>query len=135
VGVRPNDRETILTAAPSRASLDMTRLRFTMDEFSAARRTRGLPALYRRVGVSDRGLDSLVPRLAGPASRPGGDPKENDGQPLDDAVSLIDEATGAPDPNAWISVAHQRAPNTARRHGCCGDPEDPRYTALIAAAR
>jgi len=47
---------------------------------------------------------------------------------------LVDEATGAPDPNAWISVATTRPETLLGDTAVAVNPEDPRYARSSAAA-
>ena len=44
---------------------------------------------------------------------------------------LLDEATGKPDPNAWIAVATTRPETLLGDTAVAVNPDDPRYTALI----
>ena len=69
------------------ASLDWSRLRFTMDEGSAAGRPRVVrPALPRGPGLPDRGARQLVPGLPDERQRPRGHPDARDGHDLDDPL-------------------------------------------------
>ena len=115
------------------ASLDWSRLRFTMDEGSArAVRVSLQAAVRRRPRVPHRGADQLVPRL--PHQRISDlevIPTEETGTLWTIRYHLIDEATGEPDPGATIAVATTRPETILGDTAVAVHPDDDRYRALV----
>ena len=126
-------RETILSQQRRvGASLDMTRLRFTMDEFSARAVREAFLRLYREgLAYRTEALIHWCPGCRTSVSDLEVVPKETTGSLWTMRYHLIDEATGAPDPNAWISVATTRPETLLGDTAVAVNPEDSRYTALI----
>jgi len=128
-------RETILGQQRRvGASLDMTRLRFTMDEVSARAVREAFLRLYRE-GLAYR-TEALIHwcPAAVPAFRTWrSSPNETTGSLWTMRYHLVDEKTGAPDPNAWIAVATTRPETLLGDTAVAVNPEDPRYTALVGA--
>ena len=126
-------RETILSQQRRvGASLDMTRLRFTMDEFSARAVREAFLRLYREgLAYRTEALIHWCPGCRTSVSDLEVIPKETTGSLWTMRYHLVDEATGAPDPNAWISVATTRPETLLGDTAVAVNPEDPRYAALI----
>ncbi len=126
-------RETILSQQRRvGASLDMTRLRFTMDEVSAAAVREAFLRLYREgLAYRTEALIHWCPGCRTSVSDLEVIPKETTGSLWTMRYHLVDEATGAPDPIAWISVATTRPETLLGDTAVAVNPEDPRYTALI----
>ena len=126
-------RETILSQQRRvGASLDMTRLRFTMDEFSARAVREAFLRLYQEgLAYRTEALIHWCPGCRTSVSDLEVIPKETTGSLWTMRYHLIDEATGAPDPNAWISVATTRPETLLGDTAVAVNPEDSRYTALI----
>ena len=126
-------RETILSQQRRvGASLDMTRLRFTMDEVSARAVREAFLRLYREgLAYRTEALIHWCPGCRTSVSDLEVIPKETTGSLWTMRYHLIDQATGAPDPNAWIAVATTRPETLLGDTAVAVNPEDPRYTALI----
>ena len=126
-------RDTILSQQRRvGASLDMTRLRFTMDEVSAAAVREAFLRLYREgLAYRTEALIHWCPGCRTSVSDLEVIPKETTGSLWTMRYHLIDEATGAPDPDAWISVATTRPETLLGDTAVAVNPEDRRYTALI----
>ena len=126
-------RETILSQQRRvGASLDMTRLRFTMDEVSAAAVREAFLRLYREgLAYRTEALIHWCPGCRTSVSDLEVIPKETTGSLWTMRYHLVDEATGKPDPNAWISVATTRPETLLGDTAVAVNPEDPRYTALV----
>jgi valyl-tRNA synthetase len=58
-------------------------------------------------------------------------PKETTGSLWTMRYHIVDEATGAPDPGAWIAVATTRPETLLGDTAVAVNPDDPRYTALV----
>jgi valyl-tRNA synthetase len=126
-------RETILSQQRRvGASLDMTRLRFTMDEISARAVREAFLRLYREgLAYRTEALIHWCPGCRTSVSDLEVIPKETTGSLWTMRYHLIDDATGAPDPNAWIAVATTRPETLLGDTAVAVNPEDPRYTALV----
>jgi valyl-tRNA synthetase len=114
------------------ASLDWSRLRFTMDEMSARAVRTAFARLYQE-GLAYR-TEALVNWCPGDrtslsdlevvASR-------ETGTLWTIRYHLIDEATGGPDPEATIGVATTRPETILGDTGVAVHPDDERYRALV----
>jgi valyl-tRNA synthetase len=126
-------RDTILSQQRRvGASLDMTRLRFTMDDFSARAVREAFLRLYREgLAYRTEALIHWCPGCRTSVSDLEVIPKETTGSLWTMRYHLIDPATGAPDPDAWISVATTRPETLLGDTAVAVNPEDPRYTDLI----
>jgi valyl-tRNA synthetase len=126
-------RETILGQQRRvGASLDMTRLRFTMDEISARAVREAFTRLYREgLAYRTEALIHWCPGCRTSVSDLEVIPKETTGSLWTMRYHLVDEATGHADPNAWIAVATTRPETLLGDTAVAVNPEDPRYTALI----
>ena len=126
-------RETILSQQRRvGASLDMTRLRFTMDEVSARAVREAFLRLYREgLAYRTEALIHWCPGCRTSVSDLEVIPKETTGSLWTMRYHLIDQATGAPDPTAWIAVATTRPETLLGDTAVAVNPEDTRYTALI----
>jgi valyl-tRNA synthetase len=114
------------------ASLDMSRLRFTMDEVSAKAVREAFLRLYREgLAYRTEALIHWCPGCRTSVSDLEVIPKETAGSLWTIRYHLIDEATGKPDPNAWISVATTRPETLLGDTAVAVNPEDERYTALV----
>jgi valyl-tRNA synthetase len=114
------------------ASLDWSRLRFTMDEVSARAVREAFSRLYRD-GLAYRtealinwcpGDRTSVSDLEVVASK-------ETGTLWTIRYHLIDESTGRPDPEASISVATTRPATILGDTGVAVHPDDARYRALV----
>ena len=126
-------RETILGQQRRvGASLDMTRLRFTMDEVSARAVREAFLRLYREgLAYRTEALIHWCPGCRTSVSDLEVIPNETTGSLWTMRYHLVDEKTGAPDPNAWIAVATTRPETLLGDTAVAVNPEDPRYTALV----
>ena len=114
------------------ASLDWGRLRFTMDGGSA----RAVRVSFKR--LYDEGLAYRTEALINwcPGCRTSVSdleviPTEETGTLWTLRYHLIDEATGEPDPDHWISVATTRPETILGDTAVAVHPDDARYTALV----
>jgi valyl-tRNA synthetase len=126
-------RETILSQQRRvGASLDMSRLRFTMDEVSAAAVREAFQRLYREgLAYRTEALIHWCPGCRTSVSDLEVIPTETTGSLWTMRYHLIDEATGAPDPDAWIAVATTRPETLLGDTAVAVNPDDPRYTAVV----
>jgi valyl-tRNA synthetase len=126
-------RETILSQERRvGASLDMTRLRFTMDEVSA-RAVREAFFRLHRGGLVYR-TEALIhwcPGCRTSVSDLEVIPKETQGSLWTIRYHLVDEATGRPDPRAWVAVATTRPETLLGDTAVAVNPEDERYANLV----
>jgi valyl-tRNA synthetase len=114
------------------ASLDWERIRFTMDEVSAKAVREAFLRLYREgLAYRTEALIHWCPGCRTSVSDLEVIPKETTGSLWTMRYHLVDETTGAPDPNHWISVATTRPETLLGDTAVAVNPEDPRYTALI----
>ncbi|MGD0247480.1 MAG: class I tRNA ligase family protein, partial [Candidatus Limnocylindrales bacterium] len=121
-------RETILSQQRRvGASLDMSRLRFTMDEVSARAVREAFLRLYREgLAYRTEALIHWCPGCRTSVSDLEVIPKETKGSLWTMRYHLVDEATGKPDPNAWIAVATTRPETLLGDTAVAVNPEDPR---------
>jgi valyl-tRNA synthetase len=126
-------RETILGQQRRvGASLDMTRLRFTMDEVSARAVREAFLRLYDEgLAYRTEALIHWCPGCRTSVSDLEVIPKETSGSLWTLRYHLIDEGTGAADPNAWIAVATTRPETLLGDTAVAVNPEDPRYASLV----
>jgi valyl-tRNA synthetase len=126
-------RETILSQQRRiGASLDMTRLRFTMDEVSARAVREAFLRLYDEgLAYRTEALIHWCPGCRTSVSDLEVIPKETTGSLWTMRYHLIGERTGAPDPDAWIAVATTRPETLLGDTAVAVNPEDPRYIALV----
>ncbi len=132
-------RETILGQQRRvGASLDMSRLRFTLDEVSARAVREAFLRLYREgLAYRTEALIHWCPGCRTSVSDLEVIPTQTTGSLWTMRYHLIDEASasaggaGKPDPNAWIAVATTRPETLLGDTAVAVNPEDPRYTALI----
>jgi valyl-tRNA synthetase len=126
-------RETILGQQRRvGASLDMTRLRFTMDEISARAVREAFTRLYHEgLAYRTEALIHWCPGCRTSVSDLEVIPKETKGSLWTMRYHLVDEKTGTPDPNAWIAVATTRPETLLGDTAVAVNPEDPRYAALV----
>jgi valyl-tRNA synthetase len=126
-------RETILSQQRRvGASLDMTRLRFTMDEVSAAAVREAFVRLFREgLAYRTEALIHWCPGCRTSVSDLEVIPKETTGSLWTMRYHLVHEATGKADPDAWISVATTRPETLLGDTAVAVNPDDPRYTAMI----
>jgi valyl-tRNA synthetase len=126
-------RETILSQQRRvGASLDMSRLRFTMDDVSARAVREAFTRLHREgLAYRTEALIHWCPGCRTSVSDLEVIPKETTGSLWTMRYHLVDEATGQADPNAWIAVATTRPETLLGDTAVAVNPEDPRYTALI----
>jgi valyl-tRNA synthetase len=114
------------------ASLDWGRLRFTMDEVSAAAVREAFLRLFREgLAYRTEALIHWCPGCRTSVSDLEVIPKETTGSLWTMRYHLVDEATGAPDPNAWIAVATTRPETLLGDTAVAVNPDDPRYAALV----
>ena len=114
------------------ASLDMSRLRFTMDDFSARAVREAFLRLYREgLAYRTEALIHWCPGCRTSVSDLEVIPNETTGSLWTMRYHLIDDVSGAPDPNAWIAVATTRPETLLGDTAVAVNPEDPRYTALV----
>ena len=126
-------RETILGQQRRvGASIDMSRLRFTMDEVSARAVREAFLRLYREgLAYRTEALIHWCPGCRTSVSDLEVIPTETTGSLWTMRYHLADEATGAPDPDAWIAVATTRPETLLGDTAVAVNPEDPRYTELV----
>ncbi|MFI5258385.1 MAG: valine--tRNA ligase [Candidatus Limnocylindrales bacterium] len=126
-------RQTILSQQRRvGASLDMSRLRFTMDEVSARAVREAFLRLYREgLAYRTEALIHWCPGCRTSVSDLEVIPKETTGSLWTIRYHLIDESTGAPDPEAWVAVATTRPETLLGDTAVAVNPEDPRYTVLV----
>jgi valyl-tRNA synthetase len=114
------------------ASLDMTRLRFTMDEVSAGAVREAFLRLHNEgLAYRTEALIHWCPGCRTSVSDLEVIPKETTGSLWTMRYHLIDQKTGSPDTNAWIAVATTRPETLLGDTAVAVNPDDPRYTALI----
>ncbi|HEX5590444.1 MAG TPA: valine--tRNA ligase [Candidatus Limnocylindrales bacterium] len=114
------------------ASLDWSRLRFTMDEGSARAVRESFTRLYRDgLAYRTEALINWCPGCRTSVSDLEVIPTEETGTLWTLRYHLIDEATGEPSPTEWISVATTRPETILGDTGVAVHPDDARYTALV----
>jgi valyl-tRNA synthetase len=125
-------RETILGQQRRvGASLDMSRLRFTMDDFSARAVREAFLRLYQEgLAYRTEALIHWCPGCRTSVSDLEVIPTETQGSLWTIRYHLIDERTGAPDPDAWIAVATTRPETLLGDTAVAVNPEDQRYMGI-----
>ncbi|HYN64859.1 MAG TPA: valine--tRNA ligase, partial [Candidatus Limnocylindrales bacterium] len=128
-----DETRSIITSQHQRlgASLDWTRLRFTMDELSA----RAVRVAFKRLhdaGLAYRGeaLVNWCPRCRTTISDLENIHREEMGTLWTVRYQLV-RADGSPDPEGWISVATTRPETILGDTAIAMHPDDERYRALI----
>ncbi len=126
-------RQTILSQQRRLgASLDMTRLRFTMDEVSARAVREAFLRLYREgLAYRTEALIHWCPGCRTSVSDLEVLPRDTPGSLWTMRYHLLDEATGKADPKAWISVATTRPETLLGDTAVAVHPEDPRYRDFV----
>jgi valyl-tRNA synthetase len=126
-------RETILGQQRRLgASLDMSRLRFTLDEVSARAVREAFLRLYREgLAYRTEALIHWCPGCRTSVSDLEVIPKETTGSLWTMRYHLIDEVSGSVDPDHWIAVATTRPETLLGDTAVAVNPDDPRYTALV----
>ena len=114
------------------ASLDWSRLRFTMDEGSA----RAVRVSFKRLyddGLAYRteALINWCPGCRTSVSDLEVIPTAETGTLWTLRYHLVDEATGEPEPSAWIALATTRPETILGDTAVAVHPEDDRYRALV----
>ena len=118
------------------ASLDWSRLRFTMDEGSArAVRESVRPAVPRGPRLPDRGAHQLVPGLPDERQRPGGHPDPRDGHDLDDPLPPDRRGDRERRRRRDDRRRHHPSRDDPRRHGGRRPPGRPALRGARRAAR
>jgi valyl-tRNA synthetase len=114
------------------ASLDMSRLRFTMDEVSAKAVREAFLRLYKEgLAYRTEALIHWCPGCRTSVSDLEVILKETTGSLWTMRYHLIDEATDRPDPDAWIAVATTRPETLLGDTAVAVNPDDGRYAALV----
>ncbi len=114
------------------ASADWGRLRYTMDEVSAKAVRVAFERLYRdRLAYRTEALVNWCPGCRTSVSDLEVIPTPETGTLWSVRYHLIDEATGAPDADAWITVATTRPETILGDTAVAVHPEDDRYRALV----
>ena len=113
-------------------SCDWGRLRFTMDEVSSRAVREAFLRLYRK-GLAYRAeaLVNWCPGCRTSVSDLEVIPTPETGTLWRIRYHLVDEATGAPDPDAAMTVATTRPETILGDTGVAVHPDDPRYTDLV----
>ena len=129
-----NDTREVMLGQQRRigASLDWSRLRFTMDEGSA----RAVRVSFKRLfddGLAYRteALINWCPGCRTSVSDLEVIPTPETGTLWTIRYHVLDEATGAPDPGAWIAVATTRPETILGDTAVAVHPDDDRYRALV----
>jgi valyl-tRNA synthetase len=114
------------------ASADWGRLRFTMDEVSARAVRVAFERLYRAdLAYRTKALVNWCPGCRTSVSDLEVVPTPETGSLWSVRYHLIDPATGAPDPDATITVATTRPETILGDTAVAVHPDDERYTALV----
>lgn len=114
------------------ASADWGRLRYTMDEGSAAAVRVAFDRLYRDgLAYRTEALVNWCPGCRTSVSDLEVVPTPEMGTIWSIRYHFIDESTGHPDPAAWITVATTRPETILGDTAVAVHPEDPRYTTVI----
>ena len=113
-------------------SCDWGRLRFTMDEVSSKAVREAFLRLYRR-GLAYRAeaLVNWCPGCHTSVSDLEVIPTPETGSLWRIRYHLVDDATGAPDPDATVTVATTRPETILGDTAVAVHPDDPRYAALV----
>ncbi len=114
------------------ASLDWGRLRFTMDDSSAAAVRTAFARLYAEgLAYRHETLINWCPGCRTSLSDLEVEPTPETGTLWTVRYHLLDEASGAPDPTQTISVATTRPETILGDTAVAVHPDDPRYAALV----
>ncbi|MEO8273111.1 MAG: valine--tRNA ligase [Chloroflexota bacterium] len=114
------------------ASLDWSRLRFTMDEGSAKAVRVSFKRLYDDgLAYRTEALINWCPGCRTSVSDLEVIPTEETGTLWTIRYHLIDDATGEPDPGTWIAVATTRPETILGDTAVAVHPDDDRYRALV----
>jgi valyl-tRNA synthetase len=114
------------------ASLDWSRLRFTMDEGSGRAVRVAFTRLYEEdLAYRTEALVNWCPGCRTSVSDLEVIPTEETGSLWTIRYHLIDEATGGPDPAGWIAVATTRPETILGDAAVAVHPDDSRYAALV----
>jgi valyl-tRNA synthetase len=114
------------------ASTDWSRLRFTMDDGSAKAVRVAFERLYRDgLAYRTEALINWCPGCRTSVSDLETIPTPETGTLWTIRYHLIDEATGEPDPDAWISVATTRPETILGDTAVAVHPDDERHAALV----
>jgi valyl-tRNA synthetase len=114
------------------ASADWGRLRYTMDDVSARAVRVAFERLYRDgLAYRTEALINWCPGCRTSVSDLEVIPTPETGTLWSIRYHLIDEASGEPDPGAWVTVATTRPETILGDTAVAVHPEDPRYTALV----
>ena len=129
-------RETILTQQRRvGGSCDWGRLRFTMDEVSAAAVREAFARLYRRdLAYRAEALVNWCPGCRTSVSDLEVIPTPETGTLWRVRYHLLDEATGRPDPERSLTVATTRPETILGDTAVAVHPDDPRYATSSADA-
>jgi valyl-tRNA synthetase len=113
-------------------SCDWNRLRFTMDEVSSRAVREAFLRLYRRdLAYRAEALINWCPGCRTSVSDLEVIPTPETGSIWRVRYHLLDEATGAPDPDATVTVATTRPETILGDTAVAVHPDDPRYAALV----
>ncbi len=113
-------------------SCDWSRLRFTMDEVSSRAVREAFLRLYRRdLAYRAEALVNWCPGCRTSVSDLEVIPTPETGSIWRVRYHLLDGATGAPDPDATITVATTRPETILGDTAVAVHPDDPRYAALV----
>ena len=113
-------------------SCDWSRLRFTMDEVSGKAVREAFLRLYRRdLAYRAEALINWCPGCRTSVSDLEVIPTPETGSIWRVRYHLLDEATGAPDPDATVTVATTRPETILGDTAVAVHPDDPRYAALV----
>ena len=114
------------------ASVDWSRLRYTMDDGSAKAVREAFTRLYRDgLAYRTEALINWCPGCMTSVSDLEVIPTPETGTLWTIRYHLIDETTGAPDPERWIAIATTRPETMLGDVAVAVHPEDPRYADLV----
>jgi valyl-tRNA synthetase len=114
------------------ASADWDRLRYTMDDGSAKAVRHAFDRLYRDgLAYRTEALVNWCPGCRTSVSDLEVVPTPETGTLWSIRYHLVDEATGRPDPDAWITVATTRPETMLGDTAVAVHPDDDRYRALV----
>ena len=114
------------------ASADWGRLRYTMDDGSAKAVRVAFDRLYRDgLAYRTEALVNWCPGCRTSVSDLEVIPTPETGSLWSIRYHLVDETTGAPDPDAWITVATTRPETILGDTAVAVHPDDDRYRALV----
>ncbi|HEU4921157.1 MAG TPA: valine--tRNA ligase [Candidatus Limnocylindrales bacterium] len=114
------------------ASLDWSRLRFTMDAGSAMAVREAFYRLHRDgLAYRTEALINWCPGCRTSVSDLEVIPTPETGTLWTVRYHLLDDATGRPDPDAWIAVATTRPETILGDVAVAVHPDDPRYAAFV----